>query len=93
LSEMIIEANPIEQVRDFVHIALGVSDGGRHKRQAMRVLRRVLILAGERGFRSSDFESAMYSDLPLSRRAVERMLHNLFEYVSADEVAQLARLG
>ncbi len=83
--------SPVAVAMDVVSKAFNPS--GRRRREAMRVLKRILNLAIARGFKEADAFMAFFSQDPRSQspRILRKILFKLFEYVSADEFAQLSR--
>jgi len=84
--------SPAAEVRDILRRAFDRS--GKDCRNALRTMQRALDLAVERGYKKSE-QFIFYFRHPTIH--TPRMTHNwvmsLFEYVSADEICQLAMLG
>lgn len=83
--------SPIEIALEILSKAF--NPAGRRRREAMRVLKRILNLAISRGFKEAETFMAFFKQDPKSRnpKTLKKFLLNLFEYVSADEFVQLSR--
>ena len=92
LAEVKMSHSPIEEVRDILRRSFDRS--GKDRRNALRTVQRALSLAVERGYKQSE-QFMFYFRHPVMHtpRLTNKWIMSLFEYVSADEVCQLAALG
>lgn len=90
LSEAQLVDSPVEKAMDV--LAKAFNPNGRRRREAMRVTKRVLKLAKERGFKQADLFFDYFTKDPNEQnpRILQRILFNLFEFVSPDEFAQMS---
>lgn len=97
--------NPIDHVKEMISFAFDVRSNKR--KQSLRVLKQVLMLAQQRGY--SDINSFMshfqayfepqqknnnegFGKLSFDRLST-KYLNDLFEYVSSDEIVRLSRVS
>lgn len=86
-----LEDNPVQTARDIVLAAF--NPNRKNRRACLRVVQQVLNLAAERGYRhSEEFSSYFRREDMQSPSGTDRLMRNLFEYVSPDEIKQLARI-
>lgn len=84
--------SPAEEVRHILRRSFDRS--GKDRRNALRTMQRAIDLAVERGYKQSD-QFMFYFRHPEMHtpRMTNKWIMSLFEYVSADEICQLAALG
>ena len=92
-SEINLADNPKKSAKQLIVNAYQMR--GKNYRAALRVMNRVLKLAKERGYQDKDnlidFFSLPDADKEKPTQG-KRYLSHLFEFVSADEVVQLAQM-
>ena len=83
--------SPIDTAMDLLSKAF--NPAGRRRRESMRVLKSVLKLAVSRGFKEQESFMAFFKqDIKIQDpKVLQKILFNLFEYVSPDEFAQLSK--
>lgn len=83
--------NPMDTAMDVLSKAFNPT--GRRRREAMRILKSVLNLAISRGFKEQEnFMAFFKQDIKIQDpKVLQKILFNLFEYVSPDEFAQLSK--
>ena len=88
-----VTTTPEDVLRDVILGAFS-QDSGRKRRQSQRALSRVLSLAEQRGY-DNESEFVEYFSHPERHKAKDtrRLLRNLYEFVSQDEVVQLLRVN
>ncbi len=92
LAKVKMSHSPAEEVRGILRRSF--DRRGKDRRNALRIIRRALDLAAERGYKQSE-QFMFYFRHPAMHtpRVTSRWMMSLFEYVSADEICQLAALG
>ena len=96
---MSLLTSPTERSKDII---LSAYDTGSSRRKtSLRIIKRVLNLAHQRGYADEDSFTSHFHALNENKaqkamqvtRVTERYLNDLFEFVSADEIDQLSKLG
>ena len=88
-----VSKSPLDQVRRLFEVAF-TTEGKKDKHTSRRAVKRILKLAAARGYKHhQDFMDYFKYPENQSERMTERWITSLFEYVSADEVCQLAELS
>ncbi|MDO8954333.1 MAG: hypothetical protein Q7V63_05730 [Gammaproteobacteria bacterium] len=92
LGDFKVEQSPMDEVRSIIQAAF--SKNAKNKRQALRVVQRVLSLAVTRDYPFSEgFNYYFHHEDEQSDMLTKKWLAGLFEYVSPDEFAQLSKLN
>jgi len=92
LAEVKVSHSPAAEVRDILRRAFDRS--GKERRNALRTIQRTLDLAVARGYKQSkQFMFYLRHPEMHTPRVTHKWMMTLFEYVSADEICQLATLG
>lgn len=83
--------SPVEKATDI--LAKAFNPNGRRRREAMRILNQVLRLAKKRGFKQADLFIDYFKRDPneQSPQILQRILFNLFEFVSPEEFALMSQ--
>ena len=92
MNEFEVTKIPEDVLKDVIADAF-TSDSLRRRRQSQRALARVLDLAEQRGYKNETEFTDYFSDPQRYQiKTTRRLLRNLYEFVSEDEVVQLLRI-
>ncbi|MDF2690575.1 MAG: hypothetical protein K0S29_430 [Gammaproteobacteria bacterium] len=91
LGELKVEHSPMEEAKSIILSAFNKNN--KNRRQAQRIVQRVLNLAVTRGYPHNEgFNYYFQHSDEQSDMLTKKWLSGLFEYVSPDEFAQLSKL-
>lgn len=66
----------------------------KNRRDYLRVLQQILRLAAQRGYRHSEAFSAYFRNIEMqTHKMTDKLLQNLFEFVSPDEIHQMMKIS
>ncbi|MDF2529373.1 MAG: hypothetical protein K0Q57_253 [Gammaproteobacteria bacterium] len=92
LGELKVEHSPMEEAKYIILAAF--NNTSKNRRQAQRIVQRVLNLAATRGYPYSEEFNHYFRHMDeQSDMLTKKWLSGLFEYVSPDECAQLSKLN
>ena len=99
-----IHKNPVDSVKDVIYFAFDIRSNKR--KTSLRILKQVLMLAGQRGYSDVDsftshfqsyFENKTNKGDGFGKLGFDRLstryLNDLFEYVSSDEIVRLSQVS
>ncbi len=92
MTELNLAKSPVSAAKDLVLSAYNYDK--KNRRNYLRVLQQILRLAEKRGYSQMEVFAAYFRNVDMqTHQATEKLLRNLFEFVSPDEILQMMKIG